>query len=107
MADEKMMKDIGLNEPVTVTAPAHMWVAAVAAYADTDWSCMHLQVILAKAQEELANPDWYKSQMEAHQEFHDRRDHAQAAVHRILTGQQPEEPPGSEDPARPPGSGYL
>jgi hypothetical protein len=69
-----MMKDIGLNTLVTVTAPAHIWLALIAAYNDCDWANDNATFILGKAIREIMDPIYLNEQEAAAQQANDQRE---------------------------------
>lgn len=92
MADQKIMKDLGLNEPIAIIAPAHIWLTAMAGYAEIEWNSSAMAIILVKVQEALMDPLYLNERLAQHQQQHD----VQEAAMRMFTGQQPDIPPNQE-----------
>lgn len=88
------MRDINLNDPVSITVPAHVWLMAMSAYAQTEWTDSSMNQIITKVQEAIIDPLWLNEQMAAHQQEIDRQ---QGMFHGFMTGQPPETPPNEEE----------
>lgn len=93
MKQKKLMKDIGLNDPVTITLPAHHWTGFLSAYASTRWHNTDADAIGHSIIEQVFSPLYLKEREAAVQADHDKH---QAEVHRFFTGQPPEMPPHME-----------
>lgn len=94
MPEQKIMKDIGLNDPVSVTLPAHVWVGFIGAYKSTKWVSEDTSEIYRKVIDELFNPLFLKEQEAAMQENHDKH---MGLFRHIFTGESPETPPHMEE----------
>ena len=94
MPDRKMMRDIGLNDPVTIILPAHIWIAAMSAYAEAEWGNAPMSVVFRKVQETILDPLYMREQEAAHQQ---QQDYQQDFFQHTTTGQLPEVPPNAED----------
>jgi hypothetical protein len=67
------MRDIGLNDPITVTVAAHIWLSLIAAYNDCDWANDGMSYVLGKAIREIMDPIYLNEQEAAAQEAHDQQ----------------------------------
>jgi hypothetical protein len=93
LPEQKIMKDINLNEPITVTVPAHIWLALTAAYNDCDWINDNLGYVLEKAMRQIMDPIYVKEQEAAQQEAMDKKQQFFENLSSHLPGM-----PGSEGP---------
>jgi nitrate reductase cytochrome c-type subunit len=91
--NEKVMKDIGLNDPVSVTLPAHVWIGFIAAYSSCAWNSGHATQVANAAGKEILHPLWINEQEAQRQQ---QVDEQQAAFNSLFTGQPPEVPPSME-----------
>lgn len=89
------MREITLNEPVTITLPAHVWCGFLAAYVAAKWSCADASVILNEVQNALFDPLWLRERQAEVQRVHDER-------HRLISGIT-----GFPGPMTPPDAGDL
>lgn len=94
MADRKFMRDIGLNEPVSVTLPAHVWLGFAASYISSDFSSPDANQLVTAVQRELLDPLYIKEQ-EAQAQA--QQDQAHSLFQHLATGVTPEVPPNMED----------
>jgi hypothetical protein len=92
-----MMKDISLNEPITVTVPAHIWLALIAAYNDCDWANDNMSYILGKAIREIMDPIYLNEQEAAAQEAQDQQQQFFQSITSHLPGIQLPGPEGPDD----------
>ena len=92
MPKNPVMRDIKLNDPVSITLPAHIWLGFVAAYATSDWNCNHANQIATEVSEALLDPLYMNERLAAEQQA---RDEQQAIFQRFI-GQTPEVPPNME-----------
>jgi hypothetical protein len=90
------MRTMDLNEPVTLTLPAHVWLGFLASYSATKWACMYATAIHAEAMEALLDPLWLKEREAARARRHDQE---HALMSRII--------PGFPAPDIPPDAGGL
>jgi hypothetical protein len=98
MGDTKVMKDIGLNDPVTVTLPAHVWAGFLSAYASTKWHSPDADTIGQEAVDQIFNPLYIKEREVANQAHQDQHE----SMFRMFTGGPPGVPLHMEDPEAPP-----
>jgi hypothetical protein len=91
---QKIMRDIGLNDPVTVTLPAHVWMGFIGAYAATKWQSSYVDQIGSEVIDQLYDPLHLKEREAAHQEQHDL---SRALFRHMTMGQLPEVPPNMTD----------
>lgn len=69
----KIYRDgIGLNDEVTVQIPAGIIIAAISAYAETQWSCGAMSQLMVMCQEQIIDPVYWNETQAAHQEAHDQ-----------------------------------
>lgn len=94
MADQKIMKDLGLNDEIMITAPVHVWLSAMNGYTETDWNNTSMNTLLVKVQEALFDHNFLSERLAAHQLQHDM---AEDMIKRF-TGQPPDLPPNYEVP---------
>ncbi len=94
MADKKIMKDIGFNDEITITAHAHVWLTAMSGYAEAEWVSAAMGVLFRKVQEAILDPIWMSEQEAAVQQ---QQDMQQSIVQQFTTGEKPEVPPHMED----------
>jgi hypothetical protein len=92
MSEQRMMKDISLNTPITVTAPAHIWLAFIAAYNACDWANDNATYVLGKAIREIMDPIYLNEQEAAAQEAHDQQEQLFQHLSSHLPGMNPEGP---------------
>lgn len=85
---------MSLNEPVTITLPAHIWLGFMFAYSDSEWSNLCAGKIAFEAQKAVMDPVYVKEQ-EA--KIQAQADMQHAAFHHMFTGQHPENPPNVTD----------
>lgn len=95
MPDRKVMKDLGLNDPVSVTLPVHVWLGFAASYIASDFNSPDANRVVTAIQYEMLDPLFIKEQ-EAHTQL--QQDQAQAVFHHLATGAIPEVPPNMEEP---------
>lgn len=95
MADQRVMQDISLNEPISVEAPAYVWLGLMAAYNTVDWSDQNMNAILSKVQHAIMDPIWIREREAAMQEQADQHN---ALFHNFLAAHLPEqeERPGDD-----------
>lgn len=93
MTEQKVMRDISLNEPVTITLPAHLWLSAMSGYAECEWSSTVMTLLMTRVQEALLDPVYLKEQLAKQQH---QQDMQQAAFNQMVTGRPPEIPPNME-----------
>jgi hypothetical protein len=65
------MRPIDLNEPVSVTLPAHVWRGYMAAYTSTKWEAVDATSIMIEVQNALFDPLWMKEHEAEQQRRHD------------------------------------
>lgn len=84
MAEHKygLMRQLGLNDPVTVTLPAHVWAGFLSAYGSSEWSNSDTNAIMIEARDALFDPRWLKEREAELQRQHDTQ-------HRIMSGMIP------------------
>lgn len=108
MTSYMKMRDLKLNDEVTVTAPAHIWLGFVAAYSQCEWNSQYATAIAAEAQEAMADPLWIKETEAAHQKMY--AEHNAQVIgafpfpFNFGNPQDPQVPPdtrGLEDPGEP------
>jgi hypothetical protein len=68
------MRSMDLNEPLTITLPAHIWHGFMVAYGDTEWINAYASAVLVEVQERLLDPVWLKERLAAHQRDHSTQD---------------------------------
>lgn len=95
MAQQKVMRDLGLNDMIQVEAPVYLWLAIIAAYNDCDWNNGNFNNILGQVQEKIMDPIWLNEQQAAAQQAHDD---AQRMFSQIpgFPGQTPQEGLGDD-----------
>jgi hypothetical protein len=106
MTDEnrRVMCEIGLNDPVTLTLPAHVLHGFIAAYGAAKWSCSHANVMFLAIQKKLYDPQYMKER-EAEAQRQNQELH-QLAAEAGFPGFR--HPVPSDDGAPPPATGnYL
>jgi hypothetical protein len=85
------MRQMDLNEPVTITLPAHIWLGYMASYGAARWTCGYASVIMAEVREALFDPLVLKEQEAAEQRHNDRHN-------RLFSSMLPGfKPPGDDD----------
>lgn len=93
MAKSKVMRDMGMNEPVSIELPAHVWLTFMVTYANTEWTSDSAAAICVEIQEALLDPLYVNERQAELQERHDQHERA----FRAFIGQRPEFPPGMEE----------
>ena len=93
MANQKIMRDIGLNEPVSIELPAHIWLAFMAAYAVTEWESSAAHSICLKIQDAVMDPIYLNEQLAAAQLAHDGH---RNIFHHLFGGADSDAPPDTE-----------
>jgi hypothetical protein len=73
MPEQKIMRDMSLNDPISVEAPVHMWLALTAAYNDCDWSNENLSEVLRRALHQIMDPIFIREQEAAAQHAQDQQ----------------------------------
>lgn len=91
----RMRADMKLNDPVTVTLPAWVWLSFDAAYTAARWHCDEASLIAIAIQEQMMDPVFLKEREARHQQEHDRRD---AFMDHVI-GRPPDVPPNMEEPS--------
>lgn len=94
MPKNPVMRDIKLNDPVSITLPAHIWLGFVAAYATSDWNCNYANNIATEVSDALLDPIYMNERLAEEQQARDE----QSATMQRLMGQIPEFPPNMEGP---------
>lgn len=87
-------RDVSLNEPVTLTLPAHIWLGFLASYGSSKWSCAYTSAIMSAVFDQVMDPVWLKEQEARGQEAHDTQ---RELLNRFLTGRGPDLPPNMTD----------
>lgn len=93
MTERKVMRDLGLNEPVSITLPAYVWLGFSSAYISSDFNSTDANNLINAIQRSLLDPVFIKEQ-EAQQQF--VQDQHQNMFHQMMTGRPPEIPPNME-----------
>lgn len=94
MADRKIMRDIGLNDKVSVELPAYVWLGFAASYISSSFNSPDANEVVTAVQRALLDPLYLKEQEAHHQQQHDQ---AQSFFNTIVSGNPPEVPPNMEE----------
>jgi hypothetical protein len=90
----KMMReDIGFNDPITITLPAHVWHGFMSAYSASEWHSADADIISREAINLLVDPVLLKEKEARDSEQHDV---VQSFIRAMATGQPQEMPPHIE-----------
>lgn len=87
--DQKMMKDIGLNDPVSLELPAHIWTSFIATYSAAKWASSSASAIYNAAIKAMIDPGRLaemEAEQQQQQELHD-------SIKGIMTGRRPDGAP--------------
>jgi hypothetical protein len=90
---QKVMKDIGLNDPITVTLPAHLWLSFAVTYASSGWGSSSANSVCSAVVDQLFNPLYLNETQAEAQQMQDQQEMAIKA----LFGQPPDIPPNMEE----------
>lgn len=93
MSGELRFRNINMNEPVSVTLPAHVWLGFIFTYAGANWTDICTSRISGEVQKQLLDPVYLKEQEAAAQH---QADLQMAAFHHF-TGQPQDFPPNMTD----------
>lgn len=93
MAQQKIMRDINLNDLISIEASAHVWIMAMAGYAECDWQSGPMSIIFQRVQEAIFDPIYLNEKLAENQQQHDM----QEGFFGMLTGRSPEVPPNHEE----------
>lgn len=89
-----LMRDLGLNDEVTITLPAHVLRGFLAAYLSTRWESSDATSIMTAIQDALFDPLWAKEQQAEAQRQHDEH---QRLISGMIPGfPGPDIPPDAE-----------
>lgn len=66
-----LMRDLKLNDQISIKLPVHVWAGFMATYLETDWSGGDANAVFREVQEALYDPRWRKEKEAAHQRQHD------------------------------------
>lgn len=94
MPSQKTMKDVSLNEPISVELPAHIWHGFIAAYLNTKWKSDDTSLIVNAVIDQLYDPVFLKEREAEHSEHHDMH---RSMFRSFFTGEPPEVPPHMEE----------
>jgi hypothetical protein len=88
----------GINEPITVTLPAHVWLSAITTYERAKWGCPYITTILWEAREVLFDPAYLK-ELEAEMQRQESQHKHQGLMGLLsLPGFPGDRPPSDEAP---------
>jgi hypothetical protein len=90
--NQPVMRDMKLNDKVSITLPVHVWLGFVAAYATSNWNCNHASAIASEVADTVLDPVYMNERLAADQYNLDQQ---QAVLQRLL-GQTPDIPPNME-----------
>lgn len=93
----RMRDGLQMNDEVTVTLPAHVWLGFYASYLTADWNDYYANLIGNASQEQLLDPVYVREMEAYHMEEHEQ---AMAEAQSFFTGQpvEIERPPGYQNP---------
>lgn len=89
-----LMRKMDLNEPISITMPAHLWVGFLAAYSITEFSHGAANAIAELAQEALLDPIYLNERLAEQQQLVDQH---QQQMHRVFGTPPPDFPPNAEE----------
>jgi hypothetical protein len=91
----RMRDDLKMNDEVSVTLPAHVWLAFVTVYMVAKWSNPYATMVALAARETIYHPRYLSEQEAQRQQHHDMH---QKIISRMIPGfPTPDVPPDADD----------